>query len=170
MSTYETIQQMKKMVANLDRWLEKAVAYADTKKFDPNVLVGARLAPDMYPLSRQVQAACDNAKFAAARLTAKEPPKHADTETTMGELRDRCKTVLAYLDGFTGKDFEGAEQRKVVVPYLQGKFSYGADYLCQQALPNFMFHVSMAYAILRHNGVDLGKRDYIGSIATHDLE
>ena len=170
MSTYETIQQMKKMVANLDRWLEKAVAYADTKKFDPNVLVGARLAPDMYQLSRQVQAACDNAKFAAARLTAKEPPKHADTETTMGELRDRCKTVLAYLDGFTGKDFEGAEQRKVVVPYLQGKFSYGADYLCQQALPNFMFHVSMAYAILRHNGVDLGKRDYIGSIATHDLE
>lgn len=162
MSTYETIQQMKKMVANLDRWLEKAVAYADTKKFDPNVLVGARLAPDMYPLSRQVQAACDNAKFAAARLTAKEPPKHADTETTMGELRDRCKTVLAYLDGFTGKDFEGAEQRKVVVPYLQGKFSYGADYLCQQALPNFMFHVSMAYAILRHNGVDVGKRDFAG--------
>jgi hypothetical protein len=170
MSTYDTILQMKKMVSNLDRWIEKAIAYADTKKFDPNVLVGARLAPDMYAFARQVQGACDSAKFAAARLTAKEAPKHADTETTMTELRERCKTVIAYLDGFKASDFEGADKRQIVVPYIEGKFAYGSDYLCQQALPNFFFHVTMAYAILRHNGVDVGKRDYIGAATLHDLK
>lgn len=169
-NAYETIVQMKKMVANLDRWIEKAIAFADTKKFDPNVLVVARLAPDMYAFARQVQGACDAAKFAAARLAGKEPPKHPDTETTVGELRARCKTVTAYLDGFKASDFEGAEKRKIVTPHDDGKFTYGGDYLCQRALPNFYFHVTMAYAILRHNGVDVGKRDYLGEIPRHDVK
>lgn len=170
MSTHETILQMKKMVANLDRWIEKAIAHADTKKFDPNVLVVARLAPDMYTFSRQVQGACDSLKFAAARMAGKEAPKHADTETTMLELRERCKKVIDYVDGFKPSDFEGAETRKIVLPYIEGKYSLGADYLCQQAMPNFYFHATMAYAILRHNGVDVGKRDYIGAASLHDLK
>lgn len=170
MSIHDTIVQMKKMVANLDRWIEKAIAHADAKKFDPNVFVTARLAPDMFAFARQVQNACDGLKFATARLAGKEAPKHADTEATMLELRARCKKVISYVDGFKPTDFEGAKVRKIVLPHVEGKYSLGADYLCQQAMPNFYFHVTMAYAILRHNGVDVGKRDYIGETTLHDLK
>src|SRR5687768_11470225 len=101
MSLYEaTIPQFKKMLQNVERWLDKAVAYADSKKFDPNTLLTARLAPDQHPLVRQVQSVCDQAKFTAARLTNKEPPKHADTEQTIDELRLRIHAVIAYLDTY----------------------------------------------------------------------
>ncbi len=169
MSLYEaSVPQLKKMLTNLDKWLETSVAYAQKKSFDPNVLCQARLAPDQYALTRQVQAACDAAKFAAARLTGREAPKHPDTEQTIDELRARVRTVIAYLDTFSAADFDGAEERLITIPVLEGKVIQGSDYLTELALPNFYFHVTTAYAILRHNGVDLGKRDFIGSLNVRD--
>ena len=169
MSLYDTaIVQSRKMLGNLDKWLDAGVAYAQKKSFDPSVLLVARLAPDQYPLTRQIQAACDSAKFLAARLTGKEAPKHPDTEATVDELRERIHAVVAYLDTFTAADFAGAETRHVELSFLEGKYLLGSDYACEMALPNFYFHVTTAYAILRHNGVDLGKRDFIGSMTTHD--
>ena len=165
MSLYEaSIPQLKKMLTCLDRWLETSIAHAKTKAFDPNVLATARLAPDQYPLIRQVQSACDAAKFAAARLTGKEPPKHPDTEQTMDELRARVATCTAYLDTITAADFAGAAERKIALPFLEGKTLLGTDYLNEMVLPNFYFHLTTAYAILRHNGVALGKMDFIGSL------
>ncbi len=158
------VVEMHAMLRNLDRWLGKAAEHAKNKNFDPEVFVNARLAPDQYPLVKQVQSACDAAKFAAARLAGKDPPVHPDEEKTFEELRARIAKVGAYLETFTEKDLEGADARKVPIPYLPGgnKGALGIDYLVGLALPNFFFHVTTAYAILRHNGVDLGKRDYIG--------
>lgn len=161
---YPFVLEMRTMLRNLDRWLGKAAEHAKSKNFDPDVFVQARLAPDQFPLVKQVQAACDGAKFVAARLSGKEPPKHADEEKTFDELRARIATVGAYLETFNEKDFDGWETRKVPMPYLPGgnKGALGVDWLVGFAQPNFFFHVTTAYAILRHNGVDLGKRDYIG--------
>src|SRR5947208_2979211 len=118
MSLYEqSVPEFKKTLTAMTGWLDKAAAHAKAKNFDPNVLVGMRLAPDMYSLDRQIQAACDTAKFASARLTAKDPPKHPDTEKTFDELRARIASVLAYLDTFKPADFEGADKRKVALPF-----------------------------------------------------
>src|SRR4051794_32446425 len=118
MSLYEaSVPQLKKMLTNLDKWLETSVAHAQKKSFDPNVLCTARLAPDQYALVRQVQAACDSAKFAAARLTGREAPKHPDTEQTIDELRARVRAVIAYLDTFSAADFTGAKDRLVELPF-----------------------------------------------------
>ena len=165
MSLYDsTIPQFKKMLQNLDKWLGAAEAFAKKKNFDVNTLTQARLAPDMYPFVRQVQAACDAAKSAAARLIGKEPPSHPDTEQTFEELHARVRKVIAYLEEIPRKDFEGAETREISLPFLEGKKIVGKDYVCELSLPNFYFHVTTAYAILRHAGVDLGKMDYIGSL------
>ena len=165
MSLYDaTVPQLSKMLANLDKWLETAIAHAKTKAFDPNVLVSARLAPDQYPLARQVQSTCDAAKYAAARLTGKEPPKHPDTEQTMDELRARVATCKAYVETITKADFAGAADRAIALPFLEGKTILGTDYVNEMVLPNFYFHLTTAYAILRHNGVALGKMDFIGSL------
>lgn len=155
----------KKHLTNLDGYLTKAIAHAEARGFNPEVLFSYRLAPDQYALSRQVQATCDAAKAAAARLAGKEPPSHPDTETTLAELRARIATVLAYLDTFTDADFEGAEAREIRLPFAPGTVIVGADYLCDLATPNFYFHLTMAYAILRHAGVPLGKTDFIGSLS-----
>jgi hypothetical protein len=164
-----SVLEMKKMLNNLDAWLEKAITHAKARSFDPAILLGARLAPDQYPLVRQVQSACDNAKFAAARLSGKEAPKHPDTEQTMDEVRARIRTCTSYVDTFKGADFEGAEGRAVVLSFLpEGKVISGKDYLTEMALPNFYFHAVTAYSILRHNGVDVGKRDFIGSMTLRD--
>jgi len=169
MSVYElAVFQPTKMLENLGRWLEKGVDYAKTKSVDPDTLLSARLAPDQYSLVRQVQAACDSAKFPAARLAAKQPPAHPDTEKTMDEIRERVRVTVAYLGTLKESDYQGAEARRVTLPFLEGKVVLGSDYLMEMAIPNFYFHVSMAYAILRHNGVDLGKRDYIGAMRLHD--
>src|SRR4051812_9665643 len=126
MSIYaNSITQFKKMLENLDRWLEAANQYAQKKAFEPNVLVNARLAPDQYPLVKQVQSACDSAKFAAARLTGKEAPKHADNEQTMPELRQRIQACVAYLNTYQASDFAGAETRLVALPFLEGKLLSG---------------------------------------------
>jgi hypothetical protein len=169
MNVYEiTIPPMKKMLLNLDSWIALAIEHAQKKSFDPNVLLHARLAPDMFSFTRQVQSACDAAKSGAARLTGKEPPKHPDVEQTMDELRARIRTCVAYLDTFTANDFANAETHRVELPFLEGKFFVGRDYLLEMSLPNFYFHAATAYAILRHNGVDLGKRNYLGSMTLHD--
>ncbi|HKO52753.1 MAG TPA: DUF1993 domain-containing protein [Polyangiaceae bacterium] len=168
MSLYEsTILQFKNTLAQIGKWLDAGAALAETKKFDVNVLLNSRLAPDQFPLLRQVQSACDAAKATAARLTGQDPPKHPDTETTLDELRARIAKVVAYLDTFTAADFAGAEERKVVLPFIPDKHFLGADYVTQLQLPNFYFHASHAYAILRHNGVALGKTDYLGHLSLH---
>jgi hypothetical protein len=165
MSLYESsAPQFKKMLAQLDKWLDTATEHAKKKSFDPNVFVTARLAPDQYPFVRQVQSACDSAKFTCARLTGKEAPKHPDTEQTIDELHARVRAVMSYLDTFKPADFAGAETRAIDLPFLEGKKMLGAHYLNEMALPNFYFHLTTAYAILRHNGVDLGKRDFIGGL------
>ena len=161
---FEIFGQFKKTLAQLDKWLEAAAAYAAAKSFDPSVFLGLRLAPDQFAFARQVQTACDTAKLAASRLSGKEAPKHADTEQTLDELRARVKSTLEYLNGFTAADFEGAATRKVTQQRWEPKFMIGADYFVEHALPNFFFHTTHAYAILRHNGVSLGKRDFLGVV------
>lgn len=161
---YEIIGQMKKQLGQLDKWLETATTYAETKKFDPNVFVSLRLAPDQFAFARQVQAACDSVKLAAARLSGKEAPVHADTEQTLAELRTRVQSVIKYLDGFSAKDFESAASKSITQPRWEGKTMTGADYFVEHALPNFYFHLTTAYALLRHNGVSVGKRDYLGTL------
>jgi len=163
-----SVVQMNKMLQNLDRWLEESVAHAAKKSFDPNVLLTLRLAPDQYPLVRQIQSSCDTAKFTAARLSGKEAPKHPDTETTMEQIRSRVRTVVAHLETYTADDFKDAEKRRVDLPFMEGKSMLGVDYLIEMAQPNFYFHLNHAYAILRHNGVTLGKMGYIGSLRTFD--
>jgi hypothetical protein len=162
------IAQLKKMLTNLDGWLEKGVAHAKAKNFDPDVFVTARLAPDQYPLVRQVQAAADAAKFVAARLSGKEAPKHADTEQTIEQLRARIRAATGFLDTLKASDFSGAESRIIELPFLEGKVLSGIEYLVEMAVANFYFHVTTAYAILRHNGVELGKRDFIGHLPVRD--
>jgi hypothetical protein len=162
MSIYATISQYGRMLRNLDQWLETATAHAQKKAFDPEVLVQARLAPDQFGLARQVQSACDAAKFAAAYLSGQKAPSHPDTEKTLGELRARIATCVAYLDTFKESDFAGAEERRVAPAWMEGKSVRGSQYLTRISAPNFYFHVTTAYDILRHNGVDVGKRDFIG--------
>lgn len=168
MNAFDFVVQSAKMLKNLDQWLTKATEHAKNKKVEPDVLVDARLIFDQYPLARQVQAACDNAKYAAAYLSGKQAPSHPDTERTMTELHERIKKVVGYLETFKADDFAGADDRKVSPAFLQGKWLRGVDYLVQMSIPNFHFHVTTAYAILRSNGVELGKVDFIGSIPIKD--
>ena len=165
MNLYDaTVPIFTKHLGNVDRWLDKAIAFAESKKFDPEVLVASRLAPDQFSFLRQIQGACDQAKWTVAKLSGKEAPAHPDTEKTIPELRERCKTVVAYLATFKREDFNGAEERACSHAWMSGKSMRGGDYLDHYALPNFHFHMTTAYAILRHNGVALGKTDYIGPI------
>jgi uncharacterized protein len=168
MNLYDaTVPIFTKHITSVEKWLDKWVAYAETKKFDPEIVLGARLAPDQYPFVRQVQAACDQAKYTVAKLSGKEPPSHPDTEKTLAELRERMHTVIAYLKTYTPADFDGAEERKVTYQWMGGKHMRGGDYLDHFALPNFHFHTTTAYSILRHNGLELGKRDYIHDLPLH---
>lgn len=161
---------MQKMLANSLAWLDKASAHAKAKKFEPDAFLSSRLAPDQYAFVRQLQAACDTVKLAAARLAGREAPKHPDTEATVEQIRGRIQAVIAYLDGFSEADFAGAEARVLELAFLpRGKSITGAHYLDEFVIPNFYFHVTTAYAILRHDGVDLGKYDYIGSLELNDV-
>lgn len=142
--------------------LQKGAAHAEARKFDASVLVNSRLFPDMLALARQVQIASDVAKGAAARLSETEPPKFADTETTIPELIARIDKTVDYLKGFKAAQIDGSEDRNVVVKTPRGDFSFtGLTFLRQWALPNFYFHVVTAYNLLRHNGVEIGKADYL---------
>jgi hypothetical protein len=162
---FEAFGQFKKQLGQLDKWLESAAAFAKEKKFEPDTFLGFRLAPDQFAFARQIQITCDTAKLAASRLTGKEAPAQADDEKTLEQLRARVKSVIAYLDGFSEKDFEGAATRSVSQPRWEGKTMSGADYFREHAQPNFFFHLTTTYAILRHNGVNLGKRDYLGALS-----
>jgi hypothetical protein len=164
MNLYDaTVPVFTKFLGGIEKWLDKAVAYADQKKFDPETLMHARLAPDQYPFLRQVQAACDQAKYCVAKLTGKEPPSHPDTEKTIAEIRARIRTVLDYLKTFKPEDFKGAEDRLVKHSWMPASLK-GGDYLDHFLLPNFHFHLTTAYQILRHNGVEVGKMDYMISL------
>ncbi len=165
---HATVPPLKKMLSNLDSWLDKAIAHAKAKSFDPETLLTARLAPDQYNLTRQIQSACDAAKFAPARLTGKDAPKHPDTETSIEQLRARIRSVIEYLDTYKEADFAGTEDKLIELPFFGSKVIRGEEYLNGMQLPNFYFHLVSAYSILRHNGVDLGKRDFIGSLELRD--
>ncbi len=152
-----------KMLNNLSLWLDKADAFAASKKFDVSVLLAARLAPDMLPLTRQVQIACDSAKFGVARLAAEEAPKMDDSEATVAELKARIQRTLDYIQSVPAAKVVGSEQRDVQVP-MRGREALqlkGEAYLQHFVLPNFFFHITTAYAILRHNGLELGKADFL---------
>ena len=160
----QSIPPMKQMLSNLLGWLDLAAKHAEAKNFDVDTLCIARLAPDMYSLTKQVQTACDTAKFTVARLSGKEAPVHPDTETTMAQLRARINTVVANIDTVKEADFATAEDRMVALAWMPGHAVKGSNYLTQLQLPNFYFHAMAAYAILRHNGVELGKQGFIGHV------
>ncbi len=163
--TYEmTVPLFVKTLNNLNPILDKAAAYADHKKFDVEVLLNARLAPDQFHFIRQIQIACDTAKLAVSRLTGKEAPSHPDTEKTMADVKKRIQETVQYLKSVTPQDFKDAEAKKITTPRWEGKHLTGADYVTHHALPNIYFHVTTAYSILRHNGVDIGKKDYLGDL------
>lgn len=148
---------------NLAAILEKAAAHAEARKLDPAVLIQSRLFPDMFPLARQVQIACDSAKHGAARLAGAEAPAYEDTETTFAELIARVRKTAAYLETLPKVAFEGAEDRTVTWQARgKSRSMQGLPYLVDYVLPNIFFHVTTTYAILRHNGVELGKGDYLG--------
>jgi hypothetical protein len=150
---------------NLSQILHKAEAYAGEKKIEPQVLVNARLAPDMFALARQIQIASDGVKGAAARLTGTEIPSYPDTETTFAELQERIAKTAAYLQSFSPEQFEGSETKEIVVKGRTHERRFnGRDYLFSYVIPNFFFHVTTAYGILRHNGLEIGKADYLGKI------
>lgn len=151
------------MLGNLSHLLEKGLAHAQARRFDPQVLVNARLAPDMLPFSRQVQIACDAAKNGVARLSGVEAPRFEDNETSFEELRARIAKTLAWLETVPADKLDGTEDKDITFPVGRDatRTMKGEAYLKHWALPNFFFHVTTAYAILRHNGVELGKADYL---------
>jgi hypothetical protein len=161
---YELLSQMKKQLGQLDKWLETARVHAEAKGFDANLYLGFRLAPDQFTFARQVQVACDTAKLAASRLSGKEAPTHADDEASLTELQSRVRSVIANLETYAAADFTAAATRTITQPRWEGRTMTGQDYFLEHAVPNFFFHLSTAYAILRHNGVGLGKRDYLGAL------
>jgi hypothetical protein len=152
-------------LTNMSGLLDKGAAHAESRKFDSAVLAQARLFPDMHPLARQVQIACDTAKGAAGRLAQVDIPKHADTEVTFAELKTRIAKTVEFLKGITPAQMQGAESREVELKFPNGAMKFtGASYLSDFVLPNFYFHISMTYALLRTNGVEVGKSDFLGAI------
>ncbi len=162
-----TVPVFKKMLSNLDHLLSKGQAYIVEKGISEETMLGNRLAPDMFPLNKQVQIATDNAKGCVARLCGIEAPVMEDTETTVTELHERIGKTLAFLESITPEQFEGAGEREVRIKYIPGKHFLGYDYLTQYALPNFFFHTTTAYALLRAMGADIGKTDYLGHLSLH---
>lgn len=153
-----------RMLDNLSKILDQAVQYCEEKKIDPSVLINARLAADMYPLARQVQIATDMAKGCAARLAGMEVPVYEDNETTFPELQARLAKTLAFIQSVSAEQIDGSEERTVTLKLRGKEVSFrGQPYLLHFVLPNFYFHITIAYAILRHNGLAIGKMDYIGN-------
>ena len=163
-SLHETsVRTFNLMLKSLSKILDKAAAHATAKGYDVNVLLNARLAPDMFNLIRQVQIAGDLAKGAAARLSDSEIPKFDDVETTLPELHQRIQKTLDFINGIDVAKFDGAAERQIKLTVRDREFTFtGKDYLLTWGLPNFYFHITTAYAILRHNGVEIGKPDFLG--------
>lgn len=154
-----------RMLANLSTWLDKAAAHATEKKFEPTVYLSARLAPDMLPLTAQIQIACDTVKFCVARLASVEGPKFEDNEANLDDLKQRIARTIDYAQSVPAAQIDGSDSRPISVPRRGGAITMtGEAYLKHFALPNFFFHVTTTYALLRHNGVQLGKMDYLGAL------
>jgi len=154
-----------RMFANMTTWLDKAEAHAQAKKFDPSVYLTARLAPDMLPFVRQIQMASDGAKFAVARLAGVEAPKFEDNETNFIELRERIAKTVEFIKSVPADQIDGTEDKDIALPRRDGTLMIkGEAYLKHFVLPNFYFHMTTTYALLRHNGVELGKMDFLGAL------
>ncbi|MGD9583682.1 MAG: DUF1993 family protein [Lysobacterales bacterium] len=159
-----SVPLFQQMLGSLKAILAKAEAHAEAKKIEPSALLGARLSPDMFPLTRQVQIACDFAKGVSARLAGVEVPVHEDNEQSFAELLARIDTVLTFIGGLPAAAFEGAETREIVLrPGTPKEMRFnGQDYLFRYGIPQFFFHLTTSYALLRHNGIEIGKRDFMG--------
>ena len=166
LSMYQaSIPVFERMLGNLDAILDKAAASAEARKFDSAVLVNARLAPDMRPLSGQIQIATDSVKGCAARLAGIEPPSFPDTEVTLADLKARVAKTVDFLKTVKAEQVDGSEDRQITLKAGPRELTFtGQAYLLNFVLPNFYFHVTTAYAILRHNGVDVGKMDFLGAV------
>jgi len=158
------IAQCIKTLKQIETYLDKAEKFAADKGFDVAALMNDRLAPDMRDFIYQVQSACDYVKAGAGWLSGLRPPKHEDKEQNVADLRARLLKTIAFAEGVTETQYAGAYDRKIGVPWAPGKLIAGDDYLLQIVVPNALFHITMAYAILRHNGVDLGKQDFLGPL------
>jgi len=159
-----SVPRFANILKNLSAILDKAQAHAETRKIDPAALTNFRLYPDMLPMKRQVQIACDTAKGAVARLAGVEVPKHDDTEETFAELKARIAKTIDLIQTFKPAQIDGSDEKNIHLKLGQREVEFkGMQYLLGHALPNFYFHVTTAYDILRHNGVEIGKRDYIGN-------
>jgi hypothetical protein len=158
-----SVPVFRRSLTNLSAILDKAAAHVQARKIDPAALLGARLYPDMLPFTRQVQLASDFAKGAAARLSGDAPPKYDDVEVTFADLKERIARTIAFLDSFKPEKIEGSEQREIELKGADRTLRFtGLDFLAHFAFPNFFFHATTAYDILRHNGVEIGKRDFLG--------
>lgn len=160
-----TVPVFKRMLASLDHLLTKGLAYAVEHGISEETMLGNRLAPDMFPLARQIQIATDNAKGAAARFCGIEPPVYEDTETSVAQLRERISKTVAFLDSLSPEQFKDAQAQAIKLRYYPEQHFDAYDYLTQYALPNFFFHVNVAYALLRAMGADIGKSDYLGPLS-----
>jgi hypothetical protein len=166
---HDVAQQFVKTLGNLDTILDKAMKYAEARGYPVDNFMTARLAPDMLPFTRQVQIACDAAKAATAAMAGQEAPRYPDEEKTMAELRERIAKTLEYLRGFSAADFEKTPPTALFrLANPAGKAMHLHDAVLTRSVPNFFFHVAMAYALLRQGGVDIGKRDYLGQLALVD--
>ncbi len=161
---FDQFTEFTKMFHNLSLILDKAQKFADAKKIEPETLGTLRLTADMLPLTKQVQIACDAAKLGASRLTGKDAPANDDKEKTIPELKARLEMTMGYLSSLKEADFKGWEERKITQPRWEGKWMTGKEYFHQHIVPNVYFHVTTTYAILRANGVEIGKKDYLGEM------
>jgi hypothetical protein len=162
---FQAMAQCTQALRNLEIWLDKAEQYAGARHFDIGVLMTSRLAPDMKPLIYQVQSACDYVKAGAAWLSGQKPPKHEDTEQTIDDLRARIRKTVTFVESVTEAQYADAAEQRVSLSFAPaGTVLVGPDYLLQMTIPSVYFHLAMAYAVLRHNGVDVGKMDFLGRI------
>lgn len=161
---YQAILQITHALKTVEVLLDKAQRYADEKNFDVNVLMDSSLAPDMKPLVYQIQSACDYVKAGAAWLSGQKPPVHEDNEQTIDEVRARIRKTVDFARSVTAEQYANASEQKVKMSWAPGKVIEGQVYLLQMTIPNVYFHICMAYAILRQNGVDVGKMDFLGQI------
>lgn len=158
-----SVPQLKKMLLNLSAILTKAEEHAVAKGIDDKVLVEARLFPDMFPLAKQIQIACDQVKFGLARLASVEAPKFDDTESTLAQLKERISKTIAFMDSIKPEQVDGTEAKEIKFSIREWSFEFvGEQYVLTWIIPNFYFHITTAYSILRHNGIELGKTDYLG--------
>jgi hypothetical protein len=165
---YRIVSQCVRSLKNVDVWLDRAEALAADKKFDVDVLMTSRLAPDMQPFIYQVQSACDYVKGAAGWLSGQSPPQHADNERTIADVRERIQKTVAFAESIEETQYAGAGERMVRMSWAGGKNITAPNYVLQITVPNVYFHLSTAYAILRHNGVDVGKMVFLGRISWAD--